>query len=638
MRAILVGTAGHIDHGKSTLVKTLTGTDPDRLKEEKARGITIELGFAHADLGAGVTVSFVDVPGHERFVRTMLAGVGGIDAVLLVVAADEGVMPQTREHFDICRLLQVPRGAIALTKADAADDEMRELATLDVRELVAGSFLDGAPIVPVSALTGEGLDALRAVLSGLARTVTPRDVAGAVRLPVDRTFTMRGFGTVVTGTLVSGTLHAEEVLAVLPGADRTTVRGLHVHGQSRPSAAAGERVAVNLTGLEVDDVPRGAVLVTPGAFVPTRRVDAELTLLAGAAPLKHGTRVRLHHGTAEVLARVSVAGAAGAVSAGDAALVRLRLETPAVLTRRDRFIVRSYSPLVTIGGGVVLDPDPPRAGLRAARAIARLESLRLRGDPSADVAAALGRMVADAGLAGVSVVRLTSRLGRPAGEVRAAIGALDAAGRVVAAADWAVDRSAVAAASTAMVTGIEAFHRGQPLADGLPLEEARTRWFAKAPPAVFDRVVAELAAAGRVVARDTIAAAGHRLVLSDEETEVARRLDERLRAAGVQPPDVAALAAEWRRPPAVVERVVQLLVKQKRLVRLDTLVFHAAALDQLKAEIASRKATAPDGRATVDVKAFKDTYGVSRKFAIPLLEYLDRERVTRRAGDVRIVL
>jgi selenocysteine-specific elongation factor len=638
VRAILVGTAGHIDHGKSTLVKTLTGTDPDRLKEEKARGITIELGFAHADLGAGVTVSFVDVPGHERFVRTMLAGVGGIDAVLLVVAADEGVMPQTREHFDICRLLEVPRGAIALTKADAADDEMRELATLDVRELVAGSFLDGAPIVPVSALTGEGLDALREVLSGLARTVTPRDVAGAVRLPIDRTFTMRGFGTVATGTLVSGTLHVDEALAVLPGEGRTTVRGLHVHGQARASAAAGERVAVNLTGLDVDEVPRGAVLVTPGAFVPTRRADAALTLLPGAAPLKHGARVRLHHGTAEVLARVSVAGGAGAVAPGASAPVRLRLETPAVLTRRDRFIVRTYSPLVTIGGGVVLDPDPPRAGVRAARATARLEALRLRDEVAADVAAALARMVADAGLAGVSAARLAARLGRPVAEVRGAIAALDAAGQLVAAADWAVERGAVIAAASAMVTGVEAFHRAQPLAAGLPLEEARTRWFGKTAPPIFERVVADLAAAGRVIARDTIAAAGHRLVLTDEEAEIAQRLDDRLQAAGMQPPDIAALAAEWRRPPAVVDRVVQLMVKQKRLVRLDTLVFHPAALERLKAEIVARKAAAADGRATVDVKAFKDTYGISRKFAIPLLEYLDRERVTRRAGDVRIVL
>jgi selenocysteine-specific elongation factor len=637
VRAILVGTAGHIDHGKSTLVKTLTGTDPDRLKEEKARGITIELGFAHVDLG-GVAVSFVDVPGHERFVRTMLAGVGGIDAVLLVVAADEGVMPQTREHFAICRLLQVPRGVIALTKADAADAEMRELAQLDVRELVAGSFLDGAPIVPVSAVTGEGLDQLRAVLAGLAPAVGPRDPAGVTRLPVDRTFSMRGFGTVVTGTLVSGAVHVEQVLAVLPGDGRTTVRGLHVHGQPRQAAAAGERVAMNLTGVDVDAVPRGAVLAAPGAFMPTRRADAELTLLPGAAPLKHGARVRVHQGTAEVLARVSVAGAAGAIAAGATALVRLRLERPAVLARRDRFIVRTYSPLVTIGGGVVLDPDPPRTGLRAARAVARLEALRVRPDLAADVATAATRMVADAGLAGTSVARLAARLGRPGAEVRAALAALETAGHIVAAGEWAVDRAAATAATAAMLAGIDAFHRAQPLADGLPLEEARTRWFAHAPPPVFERVVAELAAAGRIMARDTIAAAGHRLVLSDEETDVAERLDARLREAGVQPPDVATLAAEWRRSPAVVDRVVQLLVKQRRLVRLDTLVFHPAVLERLKAEIVARKTAAPDGRATVDVKAFKDTYGVSRKYAIPLLEYLDRERVTRRAGDVRIVL
>ena len=251
VRSVIVGTAGHIDHGKSTLVKALTGTDPDRLKEEKARGITIELGFAHVELGDGVTVSFVDVPGHERFVRTMLAGVGGIDAVLLVVAADEGVMPQTREHFDICRLLQVRHGAIALTKVDAADAEMVALATLDVRELVAGSFLEGAPIVPVSAATGDGLDQLRTVLSALATAAPRRDADGAARLPVDRVFSMRGFGTVVTGTLVSGRVGVEDELDVLPAGRHTKVRGLHVHGRPRTSAAAGERIAVNLAGLEV---------------------------------------------------------------------------------------------------------------------------------------------------------------------------------------------------------------------------------------------------------------------------------------------------------------------------------------------------------------------------------------------------
>jgi selenocysteine-specific elongation factor len=640
VRTIIVGTAGHIDHGKSTLVKALTGTDPDRLKEEKARGITIELGFAHAELGGGVTVSFVDVPGHERFVRTMLAGVGGIDAVLLVVAADEGVMPQTREHFDICRLLQVARGAIVLTKIDSADAEMVALATLEVRELVAGSFLAAAPLVPVSAATGAGLDALRAVLVDLAHAAPRRAADGAARLPVDRVFSMRGFGTVITGTLVSGTVRVEDDLELLPASRLTKVRGLHVHGQPRTAAEAGERVALNLAGLNVPDIARGAVLAAPRALTPTRRVDVELTLLPAVAPLKHGARVRVHQATAEVLARVALAGDSLVVPAGGASFARLRLERPAVLTRRDRFIVRSYSPLVTIGGGVVLDPDPPRAGLRTVRAAARFGALALHDDLDVDARAALGLMLADAGLAGSSMARLVRRLGVGVPRLRAALAALEAAAEVTTAADWVVDRHALTAPTEALLAGIAAFHRAQPLAAGIPLEEARARWFAAAPPAIVDRVVAELAAAGRIVARDTIALAGHRLALTEEETEVLGRLETQFREAGLNPPDAspAALATVHRHPPPLVERVLQLLVKQKRLVRLDTLVFHRDALERLKAEVAARKAAAPDGRATVDVRAFKETYGVSRKFAIPLLEFLDRERVTRRAGDVRIVL
>jgi len=639
-RTLVVGTAGHIDHGKSSLVTALTGTDPDRLKEEKARGITIELGFAHTEVAPGVTVSFVDVPGHERFVRTMLAGAGGVDAVLLVVAADEGVMPQTREHFAICQLLQVPRGAVALTKTDAADAETAALATLEVRELVAGSFLDGAPIVPVSAVTGQGLDTLRGVLADLAGRARARDAGGSARLPVDRVFSMRGFGTVATGTLVAGTLHVDDTLVVLPGADRAAIRGLQVHGRPRREAVAGERVAVNLAGLEVADVPRGAVLATPHSLGASRRIDASVTLLAGVPPLKHGARVRLHQGTAEILARVSIAGTAAAIPAGGTADVRLRLETPAAVTRRDRFILRSYSPLVTIGGGVVLDPAPPRLGLRAGRAVTRLSALHLRDDPEADLRAAAERMIADDGLAGSSVAALVPRLGAPAAAVRQAIGALAGAGTVLAADDRVCARSALDAPTAALLAGVQAFHRAQPLAAGLPLEEARTRWFGAAAPAIAARVFAELAAAGHIVARDTIALAAHRPALSDEEADLLTRLEARFRAAGLTPPDgsVAALAAELGRPAATVERVLQLALRQRRLAKLDTLVFHPEALAALKADMARRKQAAAGGVATVDVKAFKDAYGISRKFAIPLLEYLDRERVTRRAGDVRVVL
>ncbi len=637
MRTVVVGTAGHIDHGKSALVKALTGTDPDRLKEEKARGITIELGFAHAAVADDVVASFVDVPGHERFVRAMLAGVGGIDLVLLIVAADESVMPQTREHFDICRLLGVGRGLVVITKADAVEPGMTDLVTAEVRELVAGSFLDGAPILAVSALTGEGLDGLRAAIATLARAVPARNAAGAARLPVDRAFTLKGFGTVVTGTLVQGTLAVDDELVLLPDERPVKVRGLHVHGGGRSRATAGERVAANLTAVEVAEVRRGSVLAPAGAFAITRRADVHLTMLPGMA-LKHGARVRVHQGTAEVLARVSVAGAAGLVEPGGQADVRLRFEAPAVVARGDRLIVRSYSPLVTVGGGVVLDPLPPRPGVRTGRGVARMAALAVRGDVTADRAAALAVLVAASGPSGASLPDLAQRLGATRDEVAASVNALVAGGTAVRGGALVVASAALERPTAVMLAGLADFHRTQPLAQGLGLEDARSRWFRVVPAPVVDAVVAGLVAAGRIVATDTLALTSHRVSLSAADQATADWLDRRFRDAGLAPPDVAGLADEARRPAAAVEKLLQLQVKAKQLVRLDTLVFHRDALDTLKAEIRARKAAAADGRATVDVKAFKDTYNVSRKYAIPLLEYLDRERVTRRMGDVRIVL
>ena len=637
MRTIIVGTAGHIDHGKSALVRALTGTDPDRLKEEKARGITIELGFAHAPVADDVVASFVDVPGHERFVRAMLAGVGGIDVVLLVVAADESVMPQTREHFDICRLLGVARGLVVLTKCDVADETAIACATLEVRELVAGSFLEESLILPVSSITGEGLDALRAELAAMARAVPSRGLAGPARLPVDRAFSMKGFGTVVTGTMTSGLVAVDDELELLPAGVRVKVRGLHVHGRARTSAAAGERVAMNLSGVDVGGVARGSVAAASGALQPTRRVDARITMLPGSA-LKHGARVRIHQGTAEALARVSVAGASGVVAPGESADVRLRFESPAVVTRADRFILRSYSPLVTIGGGVVLDPQPPQAGVRTARGVARMAALQICADGDVDRRAAIQVMVAGAGLHGVSAGDLAPRIGAAPAELATALGALDREGAVVLGAEWAVDARAASAPTGAVLAGLAEFHRTSPLSSGMPLEQVRGRWFAAMPPPVFERVIARLVAAGQVTAKDTLSLAGHRVELTPDEAHVSEWIERRYVDAGFSPPDVAALAGEARRAPALVARVAQLMIKQKRLVRVDTLVFHRDVLERLKRDVLARKASAGVGPATIDVKTFKDAYNVSRKYAIPLLEYLDRERITRRAGDGRIVL
>jgi selenocysteine-specific elongation factor len=634
VHSIVVGTAGHIDHGKSSLVHALTGIDPDRLKEEKARGITIELGFAHATIG-DTRVAFVDVPGHERFVRTMLAGVGGIDCVLLIVAADESVMPQTREHFDICRLLRIPRGIVVITKTDLADADTRAIVRQDVSDLVRGSFLDGAPVVEVSSTTGEGLDALRAAMTAQAAGVeTARPAGGPARLPIDRAFSMKGFGTVVTGTLVSGRINTDDELVILPGARKVKVRGIQVHGRTAAEAVAGQRTAINLGGAEVSDVSRGETLATPGTLSVTRRIDAEIDLLPSAKPLKHGARVRVHQGTAEVLGRVSIAGTDNEIAPGANALVRVRLEAPAVLTRRDRFIIRAYSPPLTIGGGVVLDPAPTRPGIRSADGRSSVERLRATEGGDAD---AMLAMIDANGLAGVDRRALVSRGGIAPRELDATIKRLEGAG-VVSAAERLVMNRHLTKAGDAVVTHVTAFHKTQPMSEGLPREEAREKIFRRVDPSIFERVLAGLKERKVIVGTDRLALSTHRVSVAGADDQVRSAIVEAYRAAGLKPPDAAAVEAQTGAPKAIVEKVTTLLLREKVLVKLETIVFHAGALQQLKADVAGLKAAAPGGRATVDVASFKDRYGVTRKFAIPLLEYLDRERVTRRTGDVRLVL
>ncbi len=634
MTNVVVGTAGHIDHGKSTLVRALTGIDPDRLKEEKARGITIELGFAHTTIG-DVQVAFVDVPGHERFVRTMLAGVGGIDCVMLIVAADESVMPQTREHFDICRLLRIPRGIVVLTKSDLADADTRELVRQDVADLAKGTFLESAQVIEVSAATGEGLDRLRDAIVSEAKAVTARPLTGAVRLPIDRTFTMKGFGTVITGTLVSGRIGIDDELVMLPSGRRVKARGIQVHGAAASGASAGQRTAINLGGIEVGEVARGETLAQPDSLSVTRRVDAVIDLVETTKALKHGARVRLHNGTAEVLGRVSIAGADHQLEPGARAFVRLRLETPAVLTRGDRFIIRAYSPPITIGGGVVLDAAPTRPGVRSADGLASLAALDF--DPARHDADAVAAMITAAGLAGLPRDVLVSRAGV---DVNAVVGMIEALARhhIVAVGERVVANAHLARAKDALVKLVTAFHRAQPLSDGLPREEAREKVAGRVDAILFERVVDDLKKARTLVGTDRLALTTHSVAGSGEDARIKAAIAAAYQAAGLKPPDVQAIQAAAAAPTAIVEKIIAVLIREKVLVRLDTLTFHADALQTLKEDIRGLKAAATGGTATVDVAAFKDRYGMSRKFAIPLLEYLDRERVTRRTGDARLVL
>jgi selenocysteine-specific elongation factor len=620
MRSIVVGTAGHIDHGKSALVLALTGTDPDRLKEEKARGITIDLGFAHAEIG-GVNFAFVDVPGHERFVKNMLAGVGGIDLVLLVVAADESVMPQTREHFAICRLLDIRSGIVVLTKADLADADTLDLVRADVRDLVAGSALADAPVIAVSSKTGQGLDQLRAALVAAAAAVPERAPDGATRLPIDRVFSMRGFGTIVTGTLTSGMLRVDDELALLPGERRVKVRGLQVHGAATTAAGAGRRVAVNLGGVDVADVGRGETLTRAAAFDVTRRFDAAIEMLPGAAPLRHGQRIRFHHGTSELLGRIALA--------SDAAFARVRLERPAVLTRGDRFVLRQYSPPITIGGGIVLDPSPARSPIRTAAGEARFGRLSGPNEEAAMV------FVEERRGTGLSKAALASRAGLSSTSAAALAQTLAGSGRALIVGDDLFDAALVRTLEQQLVDAVTEYHRANPLAEGLPREEARARIFALASPALFDHAVQRLIDAGRLGGRDRLALPGRGVSMTPEEARAQDALVRVYRDAGLAPPDLGTAAQGAGVALPVADRVSKLLVRQKTLVRLDTLLFHADALDRLKQEVAGLKAR-PGAR--VDVAGFKERYGISRKYAIPLLEWLDRERVTRRVGDSRIVI
>jgi selenocysteine-specific elongation factor len=625
VRSIVIGTAGHIDHGKSALVRALTGTDPDRLKEERERGITIDLGFAHLQLD-DLNLAFVDVPGHERFVRNMLAGAGGIDLVMLVVAADESVMPQTREHFQICRLLQVPSGLVVLTKSDLADKDMLDLATLEVRELVAGSFLERAPIVSVSSRTGEGLDALRAALVNVAQSVPERNAGGPVRLPIDRVFSIKGFGTVVTGTLVSGALREEQELVALRArgdAIAVKVRGLQVHGQRQTMVDAGRRVAVNLGGVDVEDLTRGDTLCTRDAFEPTRAIDVRLELLTDVAPLGSGRRVRFHQGTTELLGRVSLA---------PGGYARLRLESPAVVTRGDRFVLRAYSPLATIGGGVVLDPHPPRGPVRTAAAIARFERL----DPfrAADDAA-VETFIEDRAESGLHTRLLVSRAGLTQTSSEKVAARVVASQTATLIGDLLVSTRSLAQLAERLVAEIDAHHASHPLDDGMPREEARERLFRRAAPIVFDLVVDRLVAAGTLVARERLARAGRQVSLSAEELRVHDILERVYRDAKLTPPDATTVVEAAGAPRVMVDRMLSLLVRNRRLVKIESLLFHATALETLKDDVRSMKDA---GTPRVDVASFKERYGVTRKYAIPLLEYLDRERVTRRVGDARVVL
>ena len=623
MKHIIVGTAGHIDHGKTALVKALTGIDADRLEEEKRRGITIDLGFAHLQLTPALRLGFVDVPGHERFVKNMLAGVGGIDLVLFVVAADESIKPQTREHFDICRLLGIPRGIVALTKADLVDEDILGLVRLEVEELVTGSFLEGAPLVAVSSTTGAGLDELRKELARVAAAVPEKNSAGHCRLPIDRVFTMRGFGTVATGTLISGSIRKEQEVEVYPAGRRLRVRGVQVHGAKSDTAVAGQRTALNLADIEPAELARGDVLSEPGRFRATKRVDCRLDLLASAKPLKHRAPVHFHSGTAEIEAEVRLLGGAATLSPGNSAYARLVLRDPALLLPGDRFIVRMFSPVVTIGGGVVVDLGEHHYR-RDENAAARLDVLA-----GPDAASRVALLVREAEF-GLGMAELVARTGMAEQEIAAAASRAPLIA-LTQPQPWYVDRAWFQSARDRLVKAVRKFHGGQPLLPGIAKQDLRSRELPDAPPFLLDALLGD--AREIVVEGEIVRLRSHQVVLKEEEEQARRIIERAFESAGLATPAMAEVLAKSGVEPARARRLLEILLREKRLVKIsDELVFHQSAIEKLRRMLGARKAE------RFNVAAFKEWTGVSRKYAIPLLEFLDREHVTRREGDERLVL
>jgi len=631
-KSIIVGTAGHIDHGKSTLIEALTGTHPDRLEEEKRRGITIDLGFAFLE-DEGIRYGFVDVPGHERFVKNMLAGASGIDLVLLVVATDELIKPQTREHFDICRLLGVQRGVIALTKSDLADSDTRGLARMEIEEFVKGTFLESAPIIDVSAKTQSGLAELKTALREAAREISAKDTGRYFRLPIDRSFAVKGFGSVVTGTLFSGQVAVGDELELLPSGKLLRVRGLQTGGKSVEQAVAGQRTAVNLAGIEHTGIQRGMVLSSRGRLRTTRRADVRLELLSGAPVLKHRAQVHFHAGTLETIGEVYLLGARE-LAPGGSALAQIRLQDEAVLVRGDRFIVRQFSPVVTIGGGAVLDPHARRF---SAKDTGRAQFLEMLGKGSREE---ILRAMAERNILGITAEEIIVRTGWVEQEIQTAAKSLSDKKviRIVSnepliliAEAWFTE------IGKKLLARVERFHKENPLLPGITREELKASLGRRIRPETFASALQLLLEQKKITLQgEFIKKAGTEITLSPEELRAQEQITQAFAKAGLAVPSVKEVLAQLKIETPRAEKLLQILLREKVLVRVSAdLIFHRDALNALTGLLEQYKKSKGD---RIGVPAFKELTGITRKYAIPLLEYLDRQRQTRRAGDERVIL
>ncbi len=632
MRHIIVGTAGHIDHGKSALVKALTGVDPDRLKEEQVRGITIDLGFAHLALD-DLQIGFVDVPGHEKFVKNMLAGVGGIDCVLMVVAADESIMPQTREHFDICRLLGIASGIVAITKTDLVEPDLVELVREEIEETVRGSFLETAPILPVSAKTGAGMDRLKAALRTAAMKMPKRSADRLFRLPIDRAFTMRGFGTVVTGTMTSGYLRRDADVELIPGSLVSKVRGIQVHGNPTDLAEAGQRTAVNLQGIDLAQVRRGMTLTVPATFEASQILDVRLKLLPSARALKNFAKVRFHHGTAEVLARVALLGQTE-LAPGHTALGQLRLDEPVFCLHGDAFILRQFSPATTIGGGHVLNPLAVKHKTTDRQAAVLLEHVE-----SEDPAQKLPGLIALNPRQEMDMRELNAVFGMADAELKNICRAATASGKLIlvpGAVPVLVLPDVILNLKRRTLALVSQFHDQNPLLRGISREEVRKRLYDKLPPEVFRYCLDSMSDEKLIsVLEDSVSLRGREVQLTPSDIRIRELIEDLLEKAAYQPPYLSEIAAAVSADATEVRKICFWMIREKLLIRIsDDLVYLQTTLEHMKKRIRERY---PSG-ARFGVAEFKELFELTRKHAIPLLEHLDREHFTRRQGSERILL
>lgn len=620
VKSVILGTAGHIDHGKSSLVKALTGIDPDRLKEEKERGITIDLGFASLSYSDGLVVGIVDVPGHERLIKNMLAGAGGIDIVLMVIAADEGIMPQSKEHLAICELLKIKSGLIAITKADLVDDEWLQLVMEETRNFVKGTFLENSEIIPVSSKTGHNIELLKDRIRDIALNVKPKMVDGLFRLPIDRVFTLKGFGTVVTGTAISGKITINSTVEILPSKITSKVRGLQSHGRSTDVAYAGQRIGINLQGVDKEDVKRGDVVVTADRFLPTNVIDVKLDMLKDSPVIKSRSLVHFYSGTSETVARI-ILYERDEINAGESCYCQLRLDDPVVVLSGDRFIIRRFSPLETVGGGEILDPHPLKR--RRKEGIKDLEILE-----KGSLKERLEIKIKKSSFNGVYLSEIEGWIQANIPEIRKALDDLEKEGKIIKRGDLFFHKESFQSFRETVKSILQSFHKENPLKTGMPREELRAKIAVK--NGSFSELLSMINEV--VVEKEVLRLRDFSVSATKIDEGIKAKIIDTLERSGFQPPFRMELSNSLSINEKEITDILKLLAKEGSIVRINDFLYLSKnnfekMIDLLKGFFSKK--------AEMTVSEFRDMLNTSRKYALPILEYLDSNRITLRVGDVR---